>query len=94
MHDEGGRAAGKVTSHLVDEKSSETTYILLIDTMAQKYGKLPSEVLRMADTFDLMVFDVSSTYQHHMQSKQNKSAPDVKSYDQSQLQQMMNKVRK
>jgi hypothetical protein len=62
--------------------------------MAQKYGKLPSEVLRMADTFDLMVFDVSSTYQHHMQSKQNKSAPDVNSYDQTQLQSMMNKVRK
>lgn len=34
----------------------------MIDNIARTYHKLPSEVLRDADTFDLMVLDVSNTH--------------------------------
>lgn len=34
----------------------------MIDALARTYHKLPSEVLRTADTFDLMVLDVSNTH--------------------------------
>lgn len=67
---------------------------MLIDTLAQRYGKLPSQLLAEADTFDLMVFDVAMTYQAAQSSKQNKQAMPTKAYDQSQLQEIMNKVKK
>lgn len=44
----------------------------MIDAMARTYNKLPSEVLREADTFDLMVLDVSNTYAVIEDCKRNK----------------------
>lgn len=37
--------------------------------MARTYGCLPSQVLRQADTFDLMVLDVSIAHQEMEQAK-------------------------
>ena len=62
--------------------------------MAQRYGKLPSQILGQADTFDLMVFDVAMTYQAAENSRRNKQAMPTKAYDQSQLQEIMNRVKK
>jgi hypothetical protein len=62
--------------------------------MGKRYGKLPSEVLAQADTFDLMVFDVSVTYQNYQNQKQNNTGSPTEYYDQDQLQSLMQKVRK
>ena len=35
---------------------------MLIDAIAERYGCLPSHVLKEGDTFDLMVMDVALTY--------------------------------
>jgi hypothetical protein len=47
--------------------------------LAKHYGVLPSEVLSRATTFDLMVFDVSQTWERHLQDKAAgvDSAPDL-----------------
>jgi hypothetical protein len=45
----------------------------MFDVLGQRYGKLPSELLRTADSFDLMVFDVAVSYEEYRNKKNNKS---------------------
>ena len=44
----------------------------MIDSMAQRYGVMPSSLLQQGDSFDLMIFDVAVNYQNIQQQKQNK----------------------
>jgi hypothetical protein len=60
--------------------------------MAQRYGKLPSEMLREADSFDIMVFDVAVTYHKMQEDKQNKKV-DTDMYKQEDLQKIMENAR-
>lgn len=43
--------------------------ILSIDTMSQRYGVLPSELLQRATTFDLFVCNSSMRYQQNKESE-------------------------
>jgi len=36
----------------------------MLDTLGERYGKLPSEVLEFGSTFDLWVFDVAMGYRN------------------------------
>jgi len=65
----------------------------MLDTMAQRYGKLPTEMLRQADSFDLMVFDVAVTYEQYISNKEKKQV-DQKMYSQEDLQAKMDNARK
>lgn len=60
--------------------------------MAKRYGKLPSEVLLSANSFDIMIMDVALTWEMH---QNNKAAgkPTVKTEDfsQDELKEMMEK---
>lgn len=59
--------------------------------MGKRYGKLPSEILREADSFDIMVMDVANTYENYQNAKQNNK--DVSKFvDQSELEAYHNKV--
>lgn len=60
--------------------------------MGQRYSKLPSELLLQADTFDLMVMDVSLRYQIKMNNKQ-KGIIDQSDYDQEDLQRRLRRAR-
>lgn len=54
------------------------TAIMQIDTMGKRYGLLPSEVLRRADTFDLYIMDAALTfenYHHKKANSKNKAGP-------------------
>ena len=44
----------------------------MIDHMAKRYGLLPSEVLERASTFDLVIMDMSITYENYLQRKDSK----------------------
>jgi len=44
----------------------------MIHALGETYGKLPSEVLRDGDTFDMMVFDAVSTIREYNNKKSNK----------------------
>lgn len=65
----------------------------MFDAMAQRYGKLPSELLRHADSFDFMILDVATTYQAYKQSQaEGKPIPkDLMNIE--ELQEHFNKVR-
>jgi hypothetical protein len=43
--------------------------IMLIDTLGERYGKLPSEVIRQANTFDVFVADTAISYRNAQQEK-------------------------
>lgn len=60
--------------------------------MAKRYGKLPSEILLTANSFDIMIMDVALTYEMYQHNKAS-GKPTVKTEDfsQKELQEMMEK---
>jgi hypothetical protein len=67
--------------------------LLLIDTLARTYGCLPSAVLKNADTFDLMVFDVAVANTEIQNAKANKKPIPSKYYKEEDLQERIDKTR-
>ena len=59
--------------------------------MGRRYSKLPSEILRTADSFDLMVMDVATTYEQYLDAKENNKPMD-KFMDQDKMKQYFDKV--
>ncbi len=43
--------------------------VLTIDTMAKRYGMLPTEVLSQASTFDLYIMDAAVAYHNYQTQK-------------------------
>lgn len=41
----------------------------MLDSLAERYGMLPSKVLEEANTLDLWVFDVAVSWRNHVQEK-------------------------
>ncbi len=69
--------------------------ILQIDGLGKRYGLLPSEVIRRADTFDLYVLDASLTFeQYHHKKSMNGGKDPVPDYTQDQLMAIMNKAKR
>ncbi len=63
--------------------------------LGKRYGKLPSQVLRDGDSFDLMVFDVAQTYEAYQNKKANKQdISDMLSKDELEAQMAQFKNRK
>lgn len=69
----------------------ELHMIMMIDTMAERYKLLPSEVLNRASTFDLYVLDAAVSYQNHQHKKQ--SGKVAEDYSQDELMDMIKKTR-
>ena len=52
--------------------------ILTLDMMGKRYGRLPSEIVNAATTFDLVIMDAAVGYQAEMQKRSDpKYVPDV-----------------
>lgn len=49
-----------------------------LDQLAQRYGRLPSEVLQTATTFDLEILDIARSYEKYQHNKANGVMPEVK----------------
>lgn len=49
-----------------------------LDQLAQRYGRLPSEVLQTATTFDLEILDIARSYEKYQHNKANGIMPEVK----------------
>ena len=43
---------------------------MMLDALAERYGKLPSEVLERASTLDLWVYDTAISYRNYTHDKQ------------------------
>jgi hypothetical protein len=62
----------------------------MLDALGERYGKLPSELLDRANTFDLWVYDVAVSWINNQQAKANGKAPK---YDESDLRMRMENVK-
>ena len=65
----------------------------MLDNLATRYSKLPSQVLREADSFDLSVMDVALTYRKYQQDKED-GKMDPSMYDMDSLQELREKAEK
>jgi hypothetical protein len=60
--------------------------IMQIDGLAKRYGKLPSEIMRDANTFDLYIIDAAMTFeQYHHKKELNKGQEPVENYSNDDL---------
>ncbi len=50
--------------------------ILTIDTLAERYKMLPSEVLCRSTTFDLYIMDAAMSYHNYVNKKANNNGVD------------------
>lgn len=65
--------------------------ILTIDTMAERYKVLPSQIMKEATTFDLYIMDAALSYRNYQDKKsQGKVAEQYTTED---LQAILNKVK-
>ena len=50
-----------------------------IDALGKRYGMLPSQIIKQADTFDVYILDAALSYEHYHNQKQNKKnfVPDL-----------------
>ena len=66
--------------------------LLMFDTLAKRYGKLPSEILRTADSFDIMIMDVALTYERYLNDKaKGKPTARTEDFTQDELKSIMEK---
>lgn len=66
-----------------------------IDGLAKRYGKLPSEILRDANTFDLYVIDAALTFeQYHHKKAMNKGQDPIDHYTDNDLLKILEKGKK
>lgn len=59
--------------------------------MGEVFGKLPSEILREADTFDMQVYDIVQTLRDHERSRSTGQASTA--YSDEQLLEMLQRVK-
>lgn len=59
-----------MTQDDVKEGSIELNMIMLIDTLSERYGMLPSEVIGRATTFDIFIADTAISYRNLVQERQ------------------------
>jgi hypothetical protein len=68
--------------------------IMLVDTLSERYGILPSEVMTRANTFDVFIADTAIGYRNAVQERaMNGGRAPTPEYKQSDLQNMLDKVR-
>lgn len=58
---------------------------LQVDKMAQRYGKLPSEVLQNGLTTDLKIMDIVDSYIHYQRTIQETGLPPAPKATEDQL---------
>lgn len=67
---------------------------MMLDSLGERYGKLPSEVLEKASTLDLWVFDAAISYRNYIaQRENNKDQQNNQHIDPELLQKGLEKFR-
>ena len=64
----------------------------MFDALAKRYSTLPSILLKQADSFDIMVYDVAVTWETMQHNKSNKFV-DQSMYDEKDLKSILESVK-
>lgn len=68
--------------------------IMLIDTLSERYGMLPSEVIGRANTFDVFIADTAIGYRNAVQERaMNGDKKPAQEYKQTDLLKMLERTR-
>ena len=69
--------------------------IIMLDSMAERYGLLPSEVIRRGDTLDISVMTAAIAYRNEQMEKASDPnyTPKQKEPSQSEMLAMLERVR-
>ena len=78
---------------MLDPESEEVYLALIVDKMAQRYGKLPSEILSTATTTDLRIMDIADSFIQHKKAIAESGQPPTPSYTQEQLTTIMRQAK-
>jgi hypothetical protein len=67
----------------------------MLDSMAERYGLLPSEILRRGDTLDITVMTAAISYRNEQMEKANDPnyVPKSKQLSQEEMLAMLDRVR-
>jgi hypothetical protein len=71
--------------------------MLTLDSMAQRYGQLPSYVMQHGSTFDLAVLDIAFKWERLQQQRAedpNKAKSNTHNLTQAEMRAMIDRVRK
>jgi len=60
----------------------------MLDALGERYGKLPSELIESASTFDLQIYDIAVSYRNWLEKKATTKDPN-ELYDPNDLDKMM-----
>jgi hypothetical protein len=67
--------------------------IMLVDTLSERYGILPSEVMTRATTFDVFIADTAIGYRNTVQEREASGAKKpAANYKQEDLRKMLDRV--
>ena len=61
------------------------TSIMQIDTIGSRYGLLPSEVIKRADSFDLFIMDAALTFEKYHNDKSSTGKAPIPDYTTDEL---------
>ena len=67
------------------------TSIMQIDSIGKRYGMLPSQVIKNADTFDLYIMDAAMSFENYHNKKQSTGKAPIPNYTQDELLEIMGK---
>lgn len=69
--------------------------VLMLDTMAQRYGCLPSEILARGDTLDIAVMCRATAWNNERMDREQRgqSMPSNYGYNSNELQAMLDKAK-
>tara|TARA_R110000822_G_scaffold19811_9_gene64368 strand:- start:206 stop:418 length:213 start_codon:yes stop_codon:yes gene_type:complete len=65
--------------------------IMQIDGIGKRYGLLPSQVIKDADTFDLYIMDAAMSFENYHKKKQSTGKAPIPEYTQTELLELMGK---
>ena len=68
--------------------------MITIDSIAHRYGCLPSEVMQRANTFDLYVADIAAQHENWQYEKARGTTGSAAVPDAVEMQAMLDRVRK
>lgn len=68
--------------------------ILMLDFVAERYGMLPSQVLKEGNSLDFVIAEAAQGYKNKLQAKANNKSTDLNDqYSQSELLDILNRSR-
>ena len=68
-------------------------YIMMLDTMGKRYGRLPSECLKQASTIDIYVMEKALAYHNLPRDKDGKIIKPPKKLTQAEMMAMLQQVK-